>query len=758
MASNIVSPGVYVIEKDISEYTPPISTSVVGLVGFADRGPSGVATLITSPHQLVQTFGSPREAITGQALEAAVEILESTDSLYFVRAADSNAAAASGVLQFGGCPALVVSGPIAADDGFAGAVGYGDWGVDRDLYLSIQVVDNNGVSAFPEARKYDLPAGTLTATDPSAFGQLALRKIIGGGEVDDAKVGIQFGVSGDGSPDTSAFLVGSFAGSNAYIEASAYSDSDRTTGLKVFKVIDCCGMSVGAGGGEDTGNGYSYRAKTYGTTFLAEDPDANQTTGVASSLGYVVKTLHTGAGYNAGTIPTGGTSGVQAETKALGGDRFQVNIVNDGVVAETFKQTLVSGTDFMESVLNSTVLDPKSEHVYAYLTSGISGNVFHADYVASGMGQFVNSVSAVGGGLDGGLVFTGTYGRAVKGTWVSGDGVKAGGGETQVAPRFVKLLQQKVDLANGDSGIPSTDATINTAIIGTTQADGKKTGIEALDNEALNISIVAIPGITQEASQNALVTKAEATQDFIAVLSPPYGVGTVQNAIDWTNGLATSRGSALNSSYAAVYWPWLKVFDVFEGKNRWMDPAIYGVKAMCDTDGKAETWFAPAGFQRGRLTKATEAEVTLNKGERDSMYSGGNVINPIVKFPQRGLTIFGQRTTQRAATALDRINVRRLMIFLKKVIFAATQTFVFEPNDEFTWARVEAAVNPLVSDIKSRRGITDFRVVCDDTTNTAVRVDRNELWCKVLIKPTKAAEMIVFEVNLTNQAAKMGNL
>jgi len=179
---------------------------------------------------------------------------------------------------------------------------------------------------------------------------------------------------------------------------------------------------------------------------------------------------------------------------------------------------------------------------------------------------------------------------------------------------------------------------------------------------------------------------------------------------------------------------------------------------MAFTDTVSDVWFAPAGFVRGRLTKPSEIEVKLNQGDRDSLYSGGNIINPIVGFPQQGITIFGQRTSQRTPSALDRINIRRMMITLRKQILAGTQQFVFEPNDEFTWARVEASLTPLLDDIRTRRGITEFRVVCDETTNTPVRVDRNELWCKVVIRPTKTAEVIVFELNLTNQTADLGEI
>jgi len=235
-----------------------------------------------------------------------------------------------------------------------------------------------------------------------------------------------------------------------------------------------------------------------------------------------------------------------------------------------------------------------------------------------------------------------------------------------------------------------------------------------------------------------------------------------QNAIDWHNGKSTttaySRTSAINSSYAAIFFPHVKVFSTFDKKDRWYDPTIFAARQMAFTDSVADSWFAPAGFRRGRLTKPTDVEVKITQGDRDSMYSGGNAINPISSFPQQGITIFGQRTAQRSPSALDRINVRRLMIYIRKVLLQGTGRFVFEPNDEFTWEQLEAALNPFLDDILRRRGIQDFRVICDETVNTPARVDRNELWCKVILKPTKTAEIIIFELNLTSQSADITTL
>ena len=190
--------------------------------------------------------------------------------------------------------------------------------------------------------------------------------------------------------------------------------------------------------------------------------------------------------------------------------------------------------------------------------------------------------------------------------------------------------------------------------------------------------------------------------------------------------------------------------------DKFIDPAAFAIATMAHTDAVADPWFAPAGLTRGRLTKPFDVEVNLNQGDRDSLYQPGNAVNPIAKFAQDGIVIWGQRTTQRTPSSLDRINIRRMMIVIRKMVLASTRALIFEPNDPVTWNRVTKVLEPALDDIRRRRGITEFKVVCDETTNTPVRVDRNELWCRVLIKPTKTAEVLVFELNLTNQSADLG--
>lgn len=731
---NYVSPGVYTIEKDISEYTPSINTSIVGIVGFASKGPTNKATLITSQNNLIDTFGFPSENITGQGLEGALEILEQTNSLYFIRAADSTALDASASITLGSCPAVIVSGLTS----YAATTGFG---VTRPLTLRIQVYDKDGVAQFTQnngaGKDFVIPAGTALSQ------AAALRAIIGGG-LDSDVVGVFDDNAGIGDTATglalSGAIVGGFAGSGAFMSVSActgtsFSEANGVSALRAVAAVSSLGATYGVSGN------YASAVKVYGATYV--------TTGT-NGVSYVTETIYPGAGYNAGTTIFGLTSGNSITVENLGSQNFTISVNEDGTAKETFKASMVASGSFLEDVINTGDTNRTSDIIKGNLYKG------SADATASRLSNFAGLLSSLIGttGFTATTRFldpiNSTNGTGSPNTFTSNP--DAGG-------RFIKPVEGTYNLAGGTNG--DTAANVATTLIGISTGD-TKTGIQALDDPTLNIGIALVPGIHTASVQNALITLAESTQDFIALVSPPYAIGSVQNAIDWTNGksstTANSRTSAISSSYAAVYWPWVKVFSTFDGKDRWYDPAIFGARQMAYTDGVAESWIAPAGFVRGRLTKPTEVEVKLNQGDRDSLYSGGNVINPIVSFPQQGITIFGQRTAQRTPSALDRINVRRLMIYIRKVILASTQRYVFEPNDEFTWAQIEASINPLLDDIRRRRGITEFRVVCDETVNTPIRVDRNELWTRVLVKPTKTAEILIFEINLTNQSADLGTV
>jgi len=673
-----VSPGVYVVENDNSDYVPSINPSVVGIVGFASKGPTDKATLITDEASLIATFGEPlaESKNGGQAIEGGVEVLETTNSLYFVRAADGGDEASAGV-PYGVCPAVSLSSDI---------------GDSKAAYLKISVKNSAGTQQYTTPLEvFVSAAGDQEAALNSAFGS----------QIEAAKVNH---VRVDGS----SIHVGGWAGSGAELIVSSFSDSAYTTATSA--VLPLSSTGIGAYNVPDA----SLQACSVTAAGLT-----------LTDMDYKVESVYVGTGYNYTTKADGSIAGNRVTISTTGGTKNQLFVEEDGVTLEDFTVGTVEDDNFIEDEINTGATDLKSNI--------IKGNIF-----VDGADVTVTSLTAYGGKVS-----------ALVGSNVDGNGA------TDINPRFVKLVDGSYKLANGTDGIPSASNDKATALIGVDN-DAGKTGMQVLNDDLIGVTLAAVPGFTTESVQNALVTLAESTNLFLALLSPPYGITKTQDAIDWSNGLGYgitgNRNSALNSSYAAIYWPWVKVFDAFSGKDKYYDPVIFAMRQMCFTDSVAEAWFAPAGLNRGRLTKPTEVEVTLTQGDRDAMYSGGNVINPIVNFPQQGIAIYGQRTTQRKPSALDRVNVRRLMIIIRKLVLQSTAQFAFEPNDPVTWDQVKGLITQLLDPIRRGRGITSYQVVCDSTTNTPARIEKGQLWCKVYIRPTKTAEVVVFELNLTGQS------
>ena len=761
---NYVSPGVYVIEKDLSDYTPSLNPTVVGIVGFATKGKPNKATLITSQQKLVETFGEPRESLPGQGLEGALEILETCNQLYYVRALDTATATdSSAMVTLGACPAV--------------AIRENSYGVDNPLYLKVQVTNNAGTNQYTSEKSFAIPAGTGTGTQAQAIASVV------GGSLDNAAVGSYFETDasaaqgahsdsyGYGASGTTAiassvgnFIVGNFAGEDATLTIKAYTDSAYTTAASAIYLLNASGFASGASGiypygtgpwhsltavqssgtGDTSGLGFT-SATVKGYTFKKA---------VADGFSYTTESLFEGTGYSLSTLTDGTVIGNSITIEDLGDRNNNLLVNNGGAVAESYKVSLAACGAFVEDEINTGEVDNVvSDYIKGNLT--VSGTDMTG---ITGLYAYWSPVSGIHSNLNGNdLHGNGGAFTVVEGNPNSGDVdkqvINTGVTDTNINPRFVKFVAGTYGLSGGTDGVGGDTAAETTALVGVTSPT--RTGMQTLNDDLIPITMAAIPGITTESVQNNLVTLAETTGDFLAVLGTPLGIGGVQDAIDFSNGLTSYRSAALNSSYAALYFPQVKVFNSYLSKDIWLDPAVFALRQMGFTYSVADLWFAPAGFVRGRITKATETEYSINQGDRDSMYSGGNVVNPIVNFAQQGITIFGQRTTQRTPTALDRINVRRLMLYVKAVIKASTQRFIFEPNDKITQERITALLVPLFGDIQSRRGITEFKVICDETVNTPVRVDRNELWCKVLIKPTKAAEVLVFELNLTSQAASL---
>lgn len=292
---------------------------------------------------------------------------------------------------------------------------------------------------------------------------------------------------------------------------------------------------------------------------------------------------------------------------------------------------------------------------------------------------------------------------------------------------------------------PALSSELDAAVIGN---PATSTGVYAFQNpEAIDINLLLIPGFSSGSVIAAGLQLAESRGDVLYIVDPPFGLRP-QQVVDWHNGMLLSDLSAsINSSYGALYWSWVKVFDQFNSdRELWVPPSGHVAAVFGRTARDAEQWSAPAGLRRGRVLTALDVEFSPSQGERNLLYGSGNAVNPLVKFPQDGITVWGQRTLQRTQSALDRVNVRMLLIYLKKNLTRLLRNFIFEPNDQATWRQAKATIDPFLADVQARRGLTAFATVIDTSNNTPERIDRNELWVSVFLKPTKTIEFIALNL------------
>jgi hypothetical protein len=276
--------------------------------------------------------------------------------------------------------------------------------------------------------------------------------------------------------------------------------------------------------------------------------------------------------------------------------------------------------------------------------------------------------------------------------------------------------------------------------------------IAILENkDDFQFNIVSAPGLIHANTvvgkpvNESLVSLAETRGDCIAIVDL---VQTGSLAAD-----AVIEAKKFNSSYAATYWPWVQVGSA-TGKNEYVPAGTMIPGVFAFTDASSAPWFAPAGLVRGGIGGVIQAEKRLTKDERDTLYAGK--VNPIASFPGTGISVFGQKTLQTKASALDRVNVRRLLIELKKFIGDQARNLVFEQNTIATRNRFLATVNPYLESVVQRQGLYAYRVVMDDTNNTADVVDRNQLIGQIFIQPAKTIEFVVLDFVIEPTGATFG--
>jgi len=287
------------------------------------------------------------------------------------------------------------------------------------------------------------------------------------------------------------------------------------------------------------------------------------------------------------------------------------------------------------------------------------------------------------------------------------------------------------------------------------------------DEEVVECDIITTPGLTDPTLTSHMIDVCERRGDALAIIDIQNDYTPVHESSDASdassrnpsvsNAVASLKTRGINSSYGAAYFPFVKVRDDASGKIIDCPPSVVALGTMGSSARKTELWFAPAGFTRGGLSTGsaglpvTGVRLRLTSKERDKLYEHN--INPIASFPSEGIVIFGQKTLQATPSALDRINVRRLMIFLKREISRMAATVLFDQNVKTTWARFSSKVEPFLASVRTRFGLSEYRLILDETTTTAELVDRNVMYAKVLLKPARAIEYIAIDFVITDSGA-----
>ena len=287
--------------------------------------------------------------------------------------------------------------------------------------------------------------------------------------------------------------------------------------------------------------------------------------------------------------------------------------------------------------------------------------------------------------------------------------------------------------------------------------------------EDIQFNLASVPSLSTPGLTKRLMQHCENRGDALCVMDIENGFLPIADRK--TNDSATSttvtgdvntavgsmRDRQLNSSFGCAYYPWVQCLDDDTNKVVYLPPSVVALGVMSYTDSVKGPWFAPAGFTRGGLSTGLtgipvlNATLRLSSKDRDNLYE--NRINPIATFPNEGVVVFGQKTLQVTRSALDRINVRRMLIYVKREISLIAANLLFEPNVQNTWSRFIAAATPMLIDVQQRFGIQEYKLVLDETTTTPDLIDQNIMYAKLFIKPTRAIEFIAVDFFITNTGA-----
>ena len=688
-----LSPGVNVTEIDLTTVVPAVATSTGAIAGIFNWGPLDERILVDNETKLVNTFGKPNSN-NAETWFTAANFLSYTNSLYVVRSANTTSADPT----IGAASAIANNGTVTSN--LTELVkNEQDFLLKKDPTAGINLFDANTrfVAKYPGALGNSLYVSMVDNTQ-----QYVGTIYANGSSVNSTYANTELTITRAIGSNLAVFTVRStqgnvaanIAASNAYL---AFAVSSVAFGDYIL----FGNTSIGTQYSTLIGNGPIYVNATHSICSVYFNDNYTLGTDFVSNNAQNSNTSHYWEFFNVVSQPP-----VQTDYVNNFGNTAVVDGVHIVVVDKLGKFTGVPGT-VLESYENlSRATDAK--------TVGGASNYYQT--VINQNSQYIWSVrdrSSAPSNTAINLVSS-TSNNTARYSFTGG----ADGYTESTAPLYV--------LADGYDNFASAEDVDVSLIL-----QGKPTGGSTSQG-----------GMTVGKFQlaNYLIDNiAETRKDCVVFVTPDDGAVT-GNMGNEATALVNWRNAMHDSSYAVVDSGYKYQYDRYNDVYRYL-PSNGDVAGLCArTDNTRDPWWSPAGFNRGQLKNIVKLRYNPRKADRDLLYSHG--INPIVTFPGQGTILFGDKTAQTKPSAFDHINVRRLFIVLEKAIATAAKFTLFEFNDEFTRAQFKNLVTPFLRDVQGRRGITDFLVVCDATNNTPERVDRNEFWGDIYIKPARSINYI----------------
>jgi len=431
------------------------------------------------------------------------------------------------------------------------------------------------------------------------------------------------------------------------------------------------------------------------------------------------------------------------------------NLANGFYSGHPMEKLTVNATEFLQDA--HTAMNGSVYHAYAFRNTGTN---FEADWTSNPLNIFSNGYNqppAVVG-------FLGLTGVANE--WVTlGLGTLIG---TEWTPS--EAAQTLIDSAAdyqytqeflNETTLGNDDAARRAAIVQSLQATINSN--QDIRSDTYEYNIILCPGY-HEVVDELLTLSVDVLEEAMVIGDPPFDMDA-DEVVTWGDSVSSDRR---RSNKLAYYYPHGLASNL-DGHDVFIAASGIALRTWAFSDNQAAVWFAPAGTQRGQVTSVSDVgyidgilgtattfiPVALNQGQRDNMYKYFTNLNPIANLQGRGILLFGQKTSQNAASAMDRINVSRLLGYIKRQLRKNLVPFLFEPNDQITRNNVKAVVDNFLGDILARRGLFDFATICDDSNNTPDRIDRNELYIDVALKPTRAVEFIYVPIRILATGADL---